>query len=90
MPEKQRFRFLFLGKGPAFAANGLPNGIKRAPVGAPRRCRCGEALGASVRGFFNSGLPGPKGNIETFVALAEGPRGSVADLAALALEADGG
>ena len=47
-------------------------------------------LGAAVRGFFGSGLPGPKGNIETFVALAEGTRGSVADLDALAREADGG
>ncbi|HXR13855.1 MAG TPA: TlyA family rRNA (cytidine-2'-O)-methyltransferase [Solirubrobacteraceae bacterium] len=48
------------------------------------------ALGASVRGFHSSGLPGPKGNIETFLALAEGARGSVADLPALALEADSG
>jgi 23S rRNA (cytidine1920-2'-O)/16S rRNA (cytidine1409-2'-O)-methyltransferase len=47
-------------------------------------------LGAAVRGFFGSGLPGPKGNIETFVALAEGARGSVAGLEALAREADGG
>jgi 23S rRNA (cytidine1920-2'-O)/16S rRNA (cytidine1409-2'-O)-methyltransferase len=48
------------------------------------------ALGASVRGFHSSGLPGPKGNIETFLALAEGARGSVTDLPTLALEADGG
>ncbi len=48
------------------------------------------ALGASVRGFHNSGLPGPKGNIETFLALAEATRGSVTDLPALAFEADGG
>jgi 23S rRNA (cytidine1920-2'-O)/16S rRNA (cytidine1409-2'-O)-methyltransferase len=48
------------------------------------------ALGASVRGFHGSGLPGPKGNIETFIELAEGARGSLADLPALALEADGG
>jgi 23S rRNA (cytidine1920-2'-O)/16S rRNA (cytidine1409-2'-O)-methyltransferase len=46
------------------------------------------ALGASVRGFYASGLPGPKGNKETFVALAEGARGSIADLEARALEAD--
>ena len=46
--------------------------------------------GAAVRGFFGSGLPGPKGNIETFVALAETARGSLEDLPALALEADGG
>jgi len=47
-------------------------------------------LGASVRGFFPSGLAGPKGNIETFVALAEGARGSLPGLDALALEADPG
>jgi len=47
-------------------------------------------LGVSVRGFFPSGLPGPKGNIETFVALAEGARGSLSGLEALALEADPG
>jgi 23S rRNA (cytidine1920-2'-O)/16S rRNA (cytidine1409-2'-O)-methyltransferase len=38
-----------------------------------------RALGASVRGFHASGLPGPKGNIETFVALAEGSRGDAGD-----------
>jgi 23S rRNA (cytidine1920-2'-O)/16S rRNA (cytidine1409-2'-O)-methyltransferase len=47
-------------------------------------------LGVSVRGFFASGLPGPKGNIETFIALAEGARGSLAGLETLALEADPG
>jgi 23S rRNA (cytidine1920-2'-O)/16S rRNA (cytidine1409-2'-O)-methyltransferase len=47
-------------------------------------------LGASVRGFFASGLAGPKGNIETFLALAEPARGSLGDLDALALEADPG
>ena len=34
----------------------------------------GEAaleLGASVLGYYSSGLPGPKGNNETFVWLAE-------------------
>jgi 23S rRNA (cytidine1920-2'-O)/16S rRNA (cytidine1409-2'-O)-methyltransferase len=36
-------------------------------------------LGASVQGFAPSGLPGPAGNRETFVWLAEGARGS-ADL----------
>jgi 23S rRNA (cytidine1920-2'-O)/16S rRNA (cytidine1409-2'-O)-methyltransferase len=50
--------------------------------------RAAAGLGASVRGFFPSGLPGPKGNIETFVCLAEGGRGGVSDLEALALEAD--
>ena len=36
---------------------------------------CGESLGCSVLGFAPSGLPGPKGNLETFVWLAEGARG---------------
>jgi 23S rRNA (cytidine1920-2'-O)/16S rRNA (cytidine1409-2'-O)-methyltransferase len=31
-------------------------------------------LGESVLGFHSSGLPGPKGNLETFVWLAEGTR----------------
>jgi 23S rRNA (cytidine1920-2'-O)/16S rRNA (cytidine1409-2'-O)-methyltransferase len=35
---------------------------------------CGESLGCSVLGFAPSGLPGPKGNLETFVWLAEGAR----------------
>jgi 23S rRNA (cytidine1920-2'-O)/16S rRNA (cytidine1409-2'-O)-methyltransferase len=46
--------------------------------------------GASVLGFAPSGLPGPKGNRETFVWLAEaGREGAVADLeaAAAAVEA---
>ena len=47
-----------------------------------------RALGACVRGFHASGLPGPKGNIETFIALAEGTRGDVGD--AGVLEADPG
>jgi 23S rRNA (cytidine1920-2'-O)/16S rRNA (cytidine1409-2'-O)-methyltransferase len=49
-----------------------------------------RALGASALGFAPSGLPGPKGNRETFVWLAEGGRaGAVADLdaAAAAVEA---
>jgi 23S rRNA (cytidine1920-2'-O)/16S rRNA (cytidine1409-2'-O)-methyltransferase len=43
--------------------------------------RAAVALGASVLGFAPSGLPGPKGNRETFVWLAEGGRaGAIADL----------
>ena len=38
------------------------------------------ALGASVLGYASSGLPGPKGNRETFVWLAEPGRGGVEDL----------
>ena len=47
-----------------------------------------SALGASVVGFASSGLPGPKGNRETFVHLAEGERGGVADLEAAAREVE--
>jgi 23S rRNA (cytidine1920-2'-O)/16S rRNA (cytidine1409-2'-O)-methyltransferase len=36
-------------------------------------------LGASVLGYRSSGLPGPKGNLETFVWLAEPARGGGAD-----------
>ena len=50
--------------------------------------RVGEAaraLGAAVLGYASSGLPGPKGNRETFVRLAEGGRpGALDDLAAAA------
>jgi 23S rRNA (cytidine1920-2'-O)/16S rRNA (cytidine1409-2'-O)-methyltransferase len=35
-----------------------------------------------VLGFASSGLPGPKGNRETFVHLAETERGGVFDLEA--------
>ncbi len=51
----------------------------------------GEAavgLGASVVGYASSGLAGPKGNLESFVWLAEGPRGGVPDLAAAAREVE--
>jgi 23S rRNA (cytidine1920-2'-O)/16S rRNA (cytidine1409-2'-O)-methyltransferase len=42
-------------------------------------------LGASVLGFASSGLPGPKGNRETFAWLAEGSReGAVSDVEAAA------
>ena len=49
----------------------------------------GEHCGAVVLGFAPSGLPGPKGNVETFVWLAEASReGAVPDLAAALREAD--
>jgi 23S rRNA (cytidine1920-2'-O)/16S rRNA (cytidine1409-2'-O)-methyltransferase len=41
-----------------------------------------ESLGASVLGFAASGLPGPKGNLETFVWLGEPRRAGVADIEA--------
>ncbi|UGS37108.1 TlyA family RNA methyltransferase [Capillimicrobium parvum] len=43
--------------------------------------RAAQGLGASVLGFAPSGLPGPKGNQETFLWLAEAGRGgAVGDL----------
>jgi 23S rRNA (cytidine1920-2'-O)/16S rRNA (cytidine1409-2'-O)-methyltransferase len=51
--------------------------------------RCAIDLGASVCGFAPSGLPGPAGNRETFVWLAEGGRaGAVGDVAAAVEEVD--
>jgi 23S rRNA (cytidine1920-2'-O)/16S rRNA (cytidine1409-2'-O)-methyltransferase len=57
----------------------------------------GEAAlgaGVSVLGYWSSGLPGPKGNRETFIQLAEAGRGggvgAGAELEALALAGDGG
>jgi 23S rRNA (cytidine1920-2'-O)/16S rRNA (cytidine1409-2'-O)-methyltransferase len=41
-------------------------------------------LGVAILGFASSGLPGPKGNLETFVWVAEGEREGVGDLAAAA------
>jgi 23S rRNA (cytidine1920-2'-O)/16S rRNA (cytidine1409-2'-O)-methyltransferase len=42
--------------------------------------RAAQGLGAAVLGYASSGLPGPKGNLETFLWLAEGARGGLADL----------
>lgn len=50
--------------------------------------RSGRRLGASVLGYASSGLPGPKGNLETFVWLAEGGRGGVDDLDRAAREVE--
>jgi 23S rRNA (cytidine1920-2'-O)/16S rRNA (cytidine1409-2'-O)-methyltransferase len=50
-------------------------------VGAAAR-----SMGAAVLGYSSSGLPGPKGNLETFVWLAEGSRGGVDDLERAARE----
>jgi 23S rRNA (cytidine1920-2'-O)/16S rRNA (cytidine1409-2'-O)-methyltransferase len=50
-----------------------------------------SSLGCAVLGFAPSGLPGPKGNLETFAWLAEGTRpGAVADVDAAALEVEPG
>jgi 23S rRNA (cytidine1920-2'-O)/16S rRNA (cytidine1409-2'-O)-methyltransferase len=43
-----------------------------------------RARGAAVLGYASSGLPGPKGNLETFVWLAEGARGGLDELEAAA------
>jgi 23S rRNA (cytidine1920-2'-O)/16S rRNA (cytidine1409-2'-O)-methyltransferase len=45
-------------------------------------------LGASFGGFASSGLPGPKGNRETFLWLREAARGSVAAVADAAREVE--
>ncbi|MGI8429646.1 MAG: TlyA family RNA methyltransferase [Solirubrobacteraceae bacterium] len=45
-------------------------------------------LGAAVLGYESSGLPGPKGNLETFAWIAEGARGGVADLERAAREVE--
>jgi 23S rRNA (cytidine1920-2'-O)/16S rRNA (cytidine1409-2'-O)-methyltransferase len=48
-----------------------------------------EGAPAAVLGFASSGLPGPKGNRETFVWLAEeGRPGALADLEAAVAEVD--
>ena len=48
-----------------------------------------QELGASVLAFASSGLPGPKGNRETFAWLAEGGReGAVGDVEAAAAEVE--
>jgi 23S rRNA (cytidine1920-2'-O)/16S rRNA (cytidine1409-2'-O)-methyltransferase len=48
-----------------------------------------ERCGASVLGFAASGLPGPKGNIETFIHLAEAGRdGDIGDLDGALAEVD--
>jgi 23S rRNA (cytidine1920-2'-O)/16S rRNA (cytidine1409-2'-O)-methyltransferase len=60
---------------------------RAALIGAARAA--GE-LGASVVGFASSGLPGPKGNLETFAWLAEGSRPGVTDIEAAAQEVEPG
>lgn len=45
-------------------------------------------LGTAVMGYASSGLPGPKGNRETFVWLAEGERGGLRDLERAAREVE--
>src|SRR3954447_23363784 len=60
---------------------------RRDALVAVGRAAMGE--GVVVLGFASSGLPGPKGNRETFVWLAEAGRpGTVSDLEAAALEVE--
>jgi 23S rRNA (cytidine1920-2'-O)/16S rRNA (cytidine1409-2'-O)-methyltransferase len=53
---------------------------------------CALELGAGVLGYRSSGLPGPKGNLETFVWLSEpgrdGAAGAVASLESMAREVE--
>ncbi len=51
-----------------------------------RSDRAPRALGATVLGYISSGLPGPKGNRETFVWLADPARGHATPPDADALE----
>jgi 23S rRNA (cytidine1920-2'-O)/16S rRNA (cytidine1409-2'-O)-methyltransferase len=47
-----------------------------------------QELGVSVLGYVSSGLPGPKGNLETFVWLGEHGREGIGDLEAAAREVE--
>lgn len=47
-----------------------------------------QGLGVAVLGYASSELPGPKGNLETFVWLAEPARGGIEDLAGAVLEVE--
>jgi len=49
---------------------------------------CARGLGAAVLGYASSGLPGPKGNLETFVWLAEAARGGEVDVEGAAREVE--
>lgn len=50
--------------------------------------RFASSLGCAVLGYAGSGLPGPKGNLETFVWLADGSREGVGDIEAAAHEVE--
>jgi 23S rRNA (cytidine1920-2'-O)/16S rRNA (cytidine1409-2'-O)-methyltransferase len=60
--------------------------VRRAALGEVGQAAAG--LGAAVVDYASSGLPGPKGNRETFIWLAEGSRDGVADLEAAALRVE--
>jgi 23S rRNA (cytidine1920-2'-O)/16S rRNA (cytidine1409-2'-O)-methyltransferase len=71
-----------VGKGGVVRDSGLRRGalveVGRAAIG----------LGAALLGYASSGLPGPKGNLETFAWLAEGTRGGVGDVEQAAREVE--
>ncbi len=71
-----------VGKGGVVRDNGLR---REALVGVGVAA---QGLGAAVLGYASSGLPGPKGNLETFAWLAEGTRGGVQDLQRAAREVE--
>ncbi len=50
--------------------------------------RTASGLGCAVLGYVSSGLPGPKGNLETFIWLGDEPRAGVSDLDAAAREVE--
>lgn len=50
--------------------------------------RAAGGLGVAVMGYASSGLPGPKGNLETFIWLAEPARGGRSDLDAAVHEVE--
>jgi 23S rRNA (cytidine1920-2'-O)/16S rRNA (cytidine1409-2'-O)-methyltransferase len=50
--------------------------------------RAAVELGYAVLGYAGSGLPGPKGNLETFIWIADASRGGASDLSAAAREVE--
>ena len=72
-----------VGKGGVVRDAGLRRGALVAVGGEARE------LGATVLGYASSGLPGPKGNLETFAWLAEAGRdGGLSDLQVAAREVE--
>jgi 23S rRNA (cytidine1920-2'-O)/16S rRNA (cytidine1409-2'-O)-methyltransferase len=71
-----------VGKGGVVRDAGLRRGALVAVGEAARE------MGAAVLGYASSGLPGPKGNRESFVWLAEPARGGIDDLERAAAEVE--
>jgi 23S rRNA (cytidine1920-2'-O)/16S rRNA (cytidine1409-2'-O)-methyltransferase len=69
-------------------------GVVRDPLARRRALievgQAAQEIGTSVLGYASSGLPGPKGNLETFAWLAEAGRPGVAHLEAAARAAEPG